>query len=129
MTLRSRLAFGLLAIAVILVTPLVFAVRSLEALHRDIRNLRNVEFTASLALGQLREELNDLRARETALLFVHTAAAHDAMARGMTAVSALADTLERSGIGKPAQDIREAVLGMATWAPYEYQAALADKKN
>ena len=129
MTLRSRLAFGLLAIAVILVAPLLFAVRSLEALHRDIRDLRNGEFAASLALGQLREGLNDLRARETALLFVHNAAAHDAMAAGMSTVSALADTLERSGIGKPAQDIREAVLEMATWAPYEYQAALAERRN
>src|SRR5690349_11488241 len=102
MTLRSRLAVGLLAIAVILVAPLLLAVQSLERLHRDIRNLKEKEFSASLVLGQLREGLNDLRNRETALLFVHNAQAHDGMVEGMSIVKAFTDSLEHYGLGKPA---------------------------
>ena len=129
MTLRSKLALGLLAIAVILVIPLFVAVRSLEGLHRDIRDLRSREFAASLMLGQLREGVTDLRSREIALLFVHDAKSQAAMASGMATVSALADSLERTGLGKRASDIRDAVAQMATWAPYEYRAALAERRD
>ena len=52
MTLRSRLATALLTIAVILVIPLLIAVRSLERLHSDALALQNGEFAASLLLGQ-----------------------------------------------------------------------------
>ena len=128
MTLRSRLALGLLAIAVILVTPLLLAVRSLEGLHRDIRDLRSREFAASLMLGQLREGITDLRSREIALLFVHDAKSQDAMASGMSTIIALTDSLEHTGLGKRAADIRDAVQEMATWAPHEYRAALAEQR-
>ena len=129
MTLRSRLALGLLAIAVILVAPLLLAVRSLEGLHRDIRDLRSREFDASLMLGQLREGVTDLRSREIALLFVHDAKTRDAMEAGMSTVSALADSLEHTGLGKRAADIRDAVREMVIWAPYEYRAALAERRS
>ena len=77
MTLRSRLAIGLIAIAVILVIPLVMAVLSLDRLHREARNLQSKEFAGSLLLGSLREGLFDLRRMETRLLFVHDSASKD----------------------------------------------------
>src|SRR5690348_12801314 len=98
MTLRSRLALGLLAIAVILVAPLLLAFQSLERFHRDIRGLRDKEFAASLTLGQLREALNDLRSREIALLFIHNAEVHAAMVKGMAVVSTLTDSLADYGL-------------------------------
>jgi signal transduction histidine kinase len=129
MTLRSRLAVGLLAIAVILVAPLLLAVQSLERLHRDIRSLRDKEFSASLVLGQLREGMNDLRNEEIALWFVHNTKAHDAMVQGMNDVRAFTDSLDHYGLGKPASDIRDAVREMESWAPSEYNAALAERRN
>src|SRR3954468_9143762 len=50
MTLRSRLILGLLTIAVILVIPLLIAVRAMDRLHHDARALRDNEFAASLLL-------------------------------------------------------------------------------
>ncbi len=41
MTLRSRLAAGLVIIAIILVTPLVLAITSLRRLHDDATTLRD----------------------------------------------------------------------------------------
>jgi hypothetical protein len=69
MTLRSRLAAGLVTIAIILVCPLVFAIQSLRGLHNDAVALREGDFAASLLLGRLREGLNDLRRQELSLLF------------------------------------------------------------
>ena len=42
MTLRARLAAGILAIAIVLVTPLTLALRSLDQLHASVIQLRNL---------------------------------------------------------------------------------------
>ena len=73
MTLRSRLAVGLVTIAIILVGPLVFAIQSLQRLQRDAVQLRDQEFAASLLLGRLRDGLSELRRQELALLFAKDA--------------------------------------------------------
>lgn len=65
MTLRSRLALGLLNIAVLLLIPLIIALTSLDRLHRSTQALRAHEFTASLLLGRLRGRTDDLRQAET----------------------------------------------------------------
>src|SRR5688572_5627965 len=67
MTLRSRLALGLLIIAAVLVVPLIVARASMQRLHGQVRSLREGEFQASLLLGRLRDALADVRAREVAL--------------------------------------------------------------
>ena len=69
MTLRSRLATGLVTIAIILVGPLVFAVHSLDRLRADAVLLRDQEFAASLLLGRIRDGLSELRQQELGLLF------------------------------------------------------------
>ena len=79
MTLRARLAAGLLAIAVVLVVPLGLALRSLEDLHQSALALRDKEFAASLLLGRIRVGTEDLRGAEDALLFVHDSASERRM--------------------------------------------------
>ncbi len=92
MTLRSRLAAGLVIIAIILVTPLVLAITSLRRLHDDATTLRDREFAASLLIGRLREGLNDVRRAELALLFAKgDVASRDAMEKNVARVKALAD--------------------------------------
>ena len=49
MTLRSRLALGLVIIAAVLVVPLVVARSSMQDLHGQVRSLREGEFQASLS--------------------------------------------------------------------------------
>src|SRR5690348_17114196 len=78
MTLRSRLAAGLVTIAILLVGPLVFAEHSVFRLNDDFRALRDRDLAASLLLGQLREGLDDLRQLELGLLFTKTPGARDA---------------------------------------------------
>lgn len=126
MTLRSRLATGLVIIAIILVGPLVFAIQSLYKLNEDARELRDRDFAASLLLGRLREGLSDVRRQELALLFAKDATARDAMEQQVRRVAALADSLSHFELPAYARDIGTAVRQMADVAPAEYKAALAN---
>lgn len=129
MKLRTRLILGLLTIAIILVIPLLIAVRAMDRLHRDARALRDQEFAASLLLGRLREGLSDLRRNETALLFVHDARTRDVMDKQLSVVSRMADSLEDFKLVKSAYDVRASVRDIVAWAPHEYDAALADRRD
>jgi signal transduction histidine kinase len=127
MTLRSRLAVGLVTIAIILVGPLVFGIYSLRSLDRDAKILANSELAASLLLGRLREGLSHVRQAELALLFNHNSESRDAMDRQVVRVAGLADSLSHFELGKYGQLIGDAVRKMAEAAPSEYEAALASK--
>jgi signal transduction histidine kinase len=130
MTLRTRLILSLLTLAIILVIPLLIAVQAMDRLHRDARALRDQEFAASLLLGRLREGLNDLRRYETALLFVHDARTRDVMDKQLTIVARMADSLETSyKLDKSADSVRNSVRDILAWAPHEYDAALADRRD
>jgi signal transduction histidine kinase len=129
MTLRSRLIVGLLTIALILVIPLLIAVQAMDRLHRDARALRDNEFAASLLLGRLREGLNALRRAETALLFVHEARTRDTMDAQLKIVAATADSLKNFNLDKSAGDVARHVAEIEAWAPQEYAAALADRRD
>lgn len=125
MTLRSRLALGLVTIAIILVGPLVFAIQSLRGLHADARALRDRELNASLLLGKLREGLNDLRRQELSLLFSNDVGSRDAMAISIARAANLADSLNTFQLSKAARDIGAAIQDVAAAAPAEYSATLA----
>ena len=123
MTLRSRLATVLLAIAVILVIPLLIAVRSLNGLHDDALALQNGEFAASLLLGKLREGLFDLRRQETRLLFVHDSASLESIAKQIADVDRLTDSLEHYKLPSAATGVLAAINQITKWGPIEYGAA------
>jgi signal transduction histidine kinase len=125
MTLRSRLALGLVAIALILVGPLVFAIQSLRDLRHDARQLAENEFAASLLLGRLREGLSDVRRTELSLLFSKDSASRNAMDRQVGRVGTLADSLARFDLPAYAEHILSSVHQMENAAPAEYSAALA----
>ncbi len=126
MTLRSRLAVGLVVIAIILVGPLVFAVQSLRRLHQDTQILHDNDFTASLLLGRLRTGLIDLRHQELALLFSKDKASRDTMEKQVAHVASLADSLSHFQLPEYAADIGTSVRTIANTAPPEYSAALAN---
>ena len=127
MTLRSRLAIGLITIAVILVIPLLIAVQSLDRLHRETRALQRGEFAGSLLLGRLRESLNDLRRVETNLGLLHDSSSLDAMATQIAEVRELADSLEHYQLSDAASDVRRSIAAIARWGPEEHKAAKALK--
>jgi signal transduction histidine kinase len=123
MTLRSRLAIGLISIAVLLVIPLFIAVQSLDRLHKQARDLQRGEFAGSLLLGSLRESLNDLRRAETRIALVYDSSALGAMADQIREVRQLTDSLEHYKLTTAASDVRRSVSMIAQWGPQEYEAA------
>ena len=130
MTLRARLALGLLIIVVVLVAPLLLSVRTLRQLHRDAQGLRDGEFAASLLLGKMRESLNALRRLETALLFVHDQTSRDALEAEVHRMEVYTDSLDRTyGLTRPSAAIRGAVHEMGRWIEPEYAAAVADQRD
>ena len=67
MTLRARLAIGLAIIAIVLIVPLIIARNAMISLHEELVVLSDNEVKTSVALGNLRDAVSDVRARELAL--------------------------------------------------------------
>ena len=127
MTLRSRLAVGLVTIAIILVAPLVLAIRSLDRLHADARMLQDRDLAASLLVGRLRDGLNDLRQEEFALLFAKNPAPPAASLDTVLArVSVLVDSLRTIGFAAPAAIIGRAIARADTAAQRELAATIKE---
>ncbi len=129
MTLRARLALGLVIIAGVLIVPLVVARRSMQRLHGDVSALREGEFQASLILGSLRDGLSDVRAREVALGVVKTDTVHAQLQGAIMRSRALADSLDRYGLETMASRIRRSLTTMGTASDAEFVAVQAGNPN
>jgi signal transduction histidine kinase len=129
MTLRSRLALGLVIIAACLVTPLALAIQSLHGLRDDARILRTREFAASLLIARLREGLSEVRREELALLFKPDSSSRDAMGRGLTHVKAMSDSLAGYSLGNFAKIIGLSVRQLYSAADQEFAATLAARPD
>jgi signal transduction histidine kinase len=126
-SIRTRLALGLFAIAVVLLLPLGVALRSLDDVHDETLALRDREFAASLLLGRMRATTEDLRSAEISLLFFPDVSSRDAMAMQISRLSAMLDTLRTFQIRDAADQIRSAITAVVRYAPLEYQSALAGR--
>ncbi len=93
MTLRARLALSLVIIAAVLVVPLGVAQRSMKSLDRDVRELRDGEFEASLVLGSLRDALAEVRAREVFLGGAPSDTTYRAVSAALAEARALSESL------------------------------------
>jgi signal transduction histidine kinase len=127
MTLRARLTLGLLTIAAILIVPLLFAMRSLDQLHGEAQALRDDDFVASLLLGRVRDELNNVRTAEIAVLFVRERESVSRMDRHLAALERLSDSLETYSLGSAARDIRAALGTIGSGVRAEHRAALGGR--
>jgi signal transduction histidine kinase len=127
MTLRTRIALGLLAIGLVLLAPLGIALRSLQELYQDARALRDGAFQASLLLGRLRDVAGDVRAAETNLLILRDAASREAMGNHVGRVKVLADSLRHFQLDTAAAEIRSAAAALAAIAPRQIEAVRADR--
>ena len=129
MTIRTRLGLGFLAVAVILLLPLLVALNALERLQDENIALRDNEFAASLLLGRVRSGTDDLRQAETALLFFPSDTTRDKMSAEIDTLAALADSLSRYQLDSAARNVRLAVQEVAQHAPVEYEDALANRSE
>jgi signal transduction histidine kinase len=129
MTLRSRLATGLVTIAIILVGPLVFAMQSLNRLRADAVQLRQ-EFAASLLLGRIRDGLSELRQQELGLLFVKghaNQATRDSIESNLRRLARRADSLSAFRLPEYATSIGTSIDQIADAARAEYGAGVANQ--
>ncbi|MCY7380741.1 MAG: HAMP domain-containing histidine kinase [Gemmatimonadaceae bacterium] len=127
MTLRSRLALGLVIIAAVLVVPLVVARSSMQDLHGQVRSLREGEFQASLLLGRLRDALSDVRAREVALGIVQSDAVHEEFRSALRHAEILADSLDSFQLHSASGRIRRDLATVRPASEEEYIAMRAGR--
>jgi signal transduction histidine kinase len=129
MTLRARLGWGLSAIALVLIVPLLISLRSLEQLYETSRLLRDRDFAASMLLGTFRERTDDARRAETALLFIHDQKSATRMQREIDRLVALTDSLDRYRLDLPATQIRSSLDALRAAARDEYEQASAARST
>jgi signal transduction histidine kinase len=127
MTLRARLGWGLLAIAVVLIVPLIMSLRSLEHLYETSRLLRDREFAASMLLASFRERNDDTRRSEDALLFIHDEKSANRMQKGIDTLVTLTDSLDRYRLGLSANQIRASLDALRAASRDEYEQASAGR--
>ena len=129
MTLRARLGWGLFAIALVLIVPLLISLKSLEHLYETSRLLRDREFAASMLLGSFRERTDDARRAEDALLFIHDQKSATRMQREIDGLVALTDSLDRYRLELPAAQIRASLDALRAAARDEYEQASAGRST
>ena len=127
MTLRARLGWGLFAIALVLIVPLLISLKSLEHLYETSRLLRDREFAASMLLGSFRERTDDARRAEDALLFIHDQKSATRMQREIDGLVSLTDSLDRYRLGFSATQIRNSLDSLRAAARDEYEQASASR--
>ena len=127
MTLRARLAWGLFAITLVLIVPLLLSLRSLEHLYETSRLLRDREFAASMLLGSFRERTDDARRAEDALLFIHDETSATRMQGQIDGLVSLTDSLDRYHLDLSATQIRTSLDALRSAARDEYEQAAAGK--
>ena len=127
MTLRARLALSLIIIAAVLIVPLVVARVAMQSLHREMRELREGDFQASLILGRLRDGLADVRAREVALGVLKGDTAHQSLTRSLAKAQALTDSLGHYHLEDATTRVRDALAAITPAAQREYEAFSSGK--
>ena len=108
-TLKGRLGFGVLGIALVLAIPMVVSVHSLRRLHRIALELRNGEFAASMFLGRFQEGVDDLRRADDALLFIHDSVSEARMDGELTSLRRMSDSLDMYALHTAADSVRTAL--------------------
>lgn len=122
MTLRLRLALGIAAIALALVAPLLVSARSLRQLSTDTAHLRDREFAATLVLGRMRAEAQELSQRTELLTLFPSDTTRQAFLERLDALSANADSLT-SLTGAPSIRIKGALESLRELTPRVYALA------
>ena len=134
MTLRARLAVGLAIMALVLVVPLVIARNAMTQLHDDVTQLRDKELKSSLALGNLRDALAEVRAGDDALGIVASDAAYQQLTEAIRLARVYTDSLTEAlqDTTPPPQTLRTRVEQLPSIAEREYalvRAGLPDSAD
>jgi signal transduction histidine kinase len=123
MQLQSRINAGLLAIAVILVTPLVLALRALHGLQMETRALRDREYAATLLLGRMRTVQDDLAQSAALLTLFPSDTTRELFLGYLATLAAQGDTLERLATLGMAPRLRASLARLREQGPRAYELA------
>ena len=134
MTLRARLAVGLAIMALVLVVPLAIARNAMTELHVDVTQLRDNELKSSLALGNLRDALAEVRAGDVPLGVVGNDTAYQQLTEGIRLARLYTDslTIALQDTGSQPRVLRARVDELPSIAEREYalvRAGLSDSAD
>ena len=129
MTLRARLAIGLLAIALLIAAPLGVAIRALRQARESAALLREREVASSLLLGRIRASMEAVRRAEDVVLFkLDPVSGPDSLLRAARTLAAQSDSLRLLGLESLATSLGVSARTILTYAPVEI-AAVADGES
>lgn len=127
MTLQSRLNLGILAIAIVLVAPLVLSLRALQRLQADTTAFRDREYAATLLAGRMRAVHNDLLEGTTYISVFPSDTARAQYLDQLNLLARQADTLMRlTGLANVGQ-VKSAVSRIVEQAPRAFAFARASR--
>lgn len=127
MSIRNRLALGIIAIALVLSIPLVSALRALERLRSEISVWSSREFAASLLLGRMRAATEEVRQAETALGVDLTEETRTRLATKIAELAAMADSLGAFTSDTSARIVHAAVEDVEIVSQPHFAAARAGR--
>ncbi len=129
MKLRTRLTLGIVSITVVLLVPLILALRSLESVHQTTRSLRDREFAGSLVLGSFRELTDEVVRKEDAMSVLGDSASYLQMVEQLNRLGASADSLSRFATREASSDISNAVMALRASIDAQHAARSAGANN
>jgi signal transduction histidine kinase len=129
MKLRTRLGLGIVSITIVLLVPLILALRSLDAVHEQARMLRDREFAASLTLGTLRELTDDVKRTEDAVLISRDEGSFNRIRQEIRNLSSTAASLGRYIPRETSTDLSNAIMSLSAAIESEMMAVGSDALN
>jgi signal transduction histidine kinase len=127
MNLQTRLNVGMVAIAVVLVAPLVLSLRSLQRLQEQTSELRDREYAATLLLGRMRSVHDELSQGTELLTLFPSDTTRAVFLEGLTRLAAQADTLQRLTPSAATPRLRSVVTRLYEQAPRAYALSRAGR--
>jgi signal transduction histidine kinase len=125
MTLRTRFALSMAAIALLLVVPLLIAVFTVDQLRRTAAELRDRDFSGSVLLARVRTTVERIRAGELALLRHPTEQNLASLLSEVSSLEGLADVVAAYELASVSRQVGAAAQSLKTHLPEEYRAAQA----
>ena len=127
MTLQTRLNLGILAIAIVLVAPLVLSLRALQQVQVDSGTLRDHEYAATLLLGRMRVAHDEIELNTSYIPVFNNDSTQTAYLEQLTALSrqtyTLAELTESAMVGQ----VRSALARVFEQAPSAFALARANR--
>jgi signal transduction histidine kinase len=123
LTLQTRLNIGILAIAVVLVAPLVLSLRSLQQLQADTAALRDREYAASLLLGRMRVAHDEIELNTSYIPVFYSDSIQQSYLDQLTALARQTDTLAQLTESATVGLIRSAIGRVFEQAPEAFAFA------